>query len=49
MGENMPETKLVLALHMSEKLIHGTQEHLSHSNATGRCVLPMGFMEQVGC
>ena len=50
MAENMPETKLVLALHMSEKLIHGTQEHLSHSSATGRCVLPMGFMEQVcGC
>ena len=47
MTENMPETKLVLALHMSEELIHGTQEHVSHSNATGRCVLPMGFMEQV--
>jgi len=47
MAENMPETKLVLALHMSEELIHGTQEHLSHSNAARRCVLPIGFMEQV--
>jgi len=47
MAESMPKTTLVLALHMSQELIHGTQEHLLHSNATGRCVLPIGFMEQV--
>ena len=47
MVDSMPRTELVLALYMSEQLIDGTQEYLSRSLATSRCILPMGFMEQV--
>ena len=49
MADSMPHTTLVLALYMTEQLIHGNQDYVLHSHATQRCVLPMGFMEQAGC
>jgi hypothetical protein len=47
MTAGMPLTKLVLALHMSEQLGKGKESHLAQQHVTDRCVLPMGFMEQV--
>jgi len=47
MSDAMPQTELVLALYMSEQLINGNQDFISRSQATNRCILPMGFMEQV--
>ena len=47
MVSNLPRTELVMALHMSKELISGAQEHILHSHATQRCILPIGFMEQV--
>ena len=47
MTEGMPRTELVLALYMSEQLTKGRENHLSQRHVTDRCILPMGFMEQV--
>ena len=49
MVDNMPCTTLVLALYMTEQLIHGNQDYVLRSHATQRGVLPMGFMEQARC
>jgi hypothetical protein len=47
MTAGMPLTKLVLALHMGEQLGKGKESHLTQRHVTERCVLPMGFTEQV--
>ena len=47
MVDNMPSTTVVLALYMADRLTNGNQDHVSRKHATERCILPMGFMEQV--
>jgi hypothetical protein len=47
MTAGMPLTKLVLALHMSEQLGRSKESHLAQQHVIDRCVLPMGFLEQV--
>jgi hypothetical protein len=48
MVDDMPRTGLVLALYMAKQLVHGNQDFIASSFAKERCVLPMGFFEQVG-
>jgi hypothetical protein len=47
MVDDMPRTELVLALYMAKQLVRGNQDFISSSYARERCVIPMGFFEQV--